>query len=88
MEAGLTFEPEIISNNKKYYDRINPDFYQREKNFLQRQQNYIDTYKKYLDKKENKMQKKYSNEEKEAIYNNIVERLYKDGVEKYIQKKN
>ena len=88
LETGLTFAPEIISDNKKYYDRINPDFYQREKNFLQRQQNYIDTYKKYLDKKENKMQKKYSNEEKEAIYNNIVERLYKDGVEKYIQKKN
>ena len=88
LESGLTFEPEIISNNKKYYDRINPDFYQREKNFLQRQQNYIDTYKKYLEKKESKMQKKYTNEEKEIIYNNIVERLYKDGVEKYIQKKN
>ena len=88
LEAGLTFAPEIISNNKKYYDRINPDFYQREKNFLQRQQNYIDTYKKYLEKKESKMQKQYTNEEKEVIYNNIVERLYKDGVEKYIQKKN
>ena len=82
-EQGITFQPELISD-KNYFDKINPDFYQREKIFLERQQKNIETYKQYLEKENNK--KKYSQEEKKEIYNNIVNRLYKDGMEKYREK--
>ena len=86
-EQGITFKPELISE-KKYYDKINPDFYEREKEFLEKQQQSIETYKIFLQKEENIKKKKYSEEEKKEICNNIVTRLYKDGVEKYIQKRN
>ena len=86
-EQGITFKPELISK-KKYYDKINPDFYEREKQFLAKQQQNIELYKIFLEKEENKKKKKYSEEEKKEIYSNIVTRLYKDGVEKYKQKKN
>ena len=85
-EQGITFKPELISE-KKYLDKINPDFYEREKQFLEKQQQNIDSYNLFLQNEENKTKKKYSEEEKKEIYNNIVCRLYKDGVEKYIQKK-
>ena len=86
-EQGITFKPELISK-KKYYDKINPDFYEREKQFLAKQQQNIELYKIFLEKEENKKKKKYSEEEKKEIYSNIVTRLYKDGVEKYMQKIN
>ena len=73
---------------KKYYDKINPDFYEREKQFLEKQQQNIETYKLFLQKEEKIKKKKYSEEEKKEICSNIVTRLYKDGVEKYIQKRN
>ena len=82
-EQGITFQPELISD-KNYFNKINPDFYQREKNFLERQQKNIEMYKQYLEKEKNN--KKYSQEEKKEIYNNIVNRLYKDGMEKYREK--
>ena len=86
-EQGITFQPELISD-KNYFNRINPDFYQREKIFLEKQQKNIETYKQYLDNEKSK--KKYSQDEKKEIFNNIVSRLYKDGMEKYRgkQKKN
>ena len=86
-EQGITFKPELISE-KKYYDKINPDFYEREKQFLEKQQQNIESYKLFIENEENKKKKKYSDEEKKEIYSNIVSRLYKDGVIKYIQKRN
>ena len=83
-EQGITFQPELISE-KKYYDKINPDFYQREKIFLEKQQKNIEIYKEYLESE--KMGKKYSEEEKKEIYNNIVNKLYKNGIERYKQRK-
>ena len=82
-EQGITFQPELISE-KKYYDKINPDFYQREKSFLEKQQKNIEIYKEYLESE--KMGKKYSEEEKKEIYNNIVNKLYKNGIERYKQR--
>jgi hypothetical protein len=82
-EQGITFQPELISE-KKYYDKINPDFYQREKIFLEKQQKNIEIYKEYLESE--KMGKKYSEEEKKEIYNNIVNKLYKNGIERYKQR--
>ena len=86
-EQGITFRPELISE-KKYYDKINPNFYEREKQFLEKQQRNIEISKQLLKNGENKNRKTYSEEEKKEIYSNIVNRLYKDGVEKYMQKKN
>ena len=82
-EQGITFHPELISD-KNYYNKINPDFYEREKIFLEKQQKNIEIYKQYLENENNK--KKYSDEEKKEIYDNIVNKLYKDGMEKYREK--
>ena len=82
-EQGITFQPELISN-KNYYNKINPDFYEREKLFLEKQQKNIETYKEYLEREQNP--KKFSYTEKREIYDNIVNRLYKDGMEKYREK--
>lgn len=79
-EQGITFHPELISD-KNYFNKINPDFYMREKIFLEKQQKNLEIYKQYLEKETNK--KNYSYEEKKDIYNNIVTRLYKNGMEKY-----
>jgi len=82
-EQGITFHPELISD-KNYFNKINPDFYMREKIFLEKQQKNIETYKQYLEKENNK--KNYTEEEKKDIYNNIVTRLYKNGMEKFKEK--
>ena len=86
-EQGITFKPELISE-KKYLEKINPDFYEREKQFLEKQKQNIEIYNLLLENEEKKRKKNYSEEEKKEIYSNIVNRLYKDGVEKYIQKRN
>ena len=86
-EQGITFKPELISE-KKYFDKINPDFYEREKLFLEKQHQNIESYKLIRQNEDNKRKKKYNEEEKKEIYNNIVSRLYKEGVEKYMQKRN
>ena len=86
-EQGLTFRPELISE-KKFFDKINPDFFEREKQFLEKQQQNKESLKLFLQNEENIYKKKYSEEEKKEIYSSIVTRLYKDGVQKYIQKKN
>ena len=86
-EQGITFRPELISE-KKYYGKIKSNFYEREKQFLEKQQRNIEINKQIIQNEENKNRKIYSEEEKKEIYSNIVNRLYKDGVEKYIQKKN
>ena len=82
-EQGITFQPELISD-KNYFNKINPDFYEREKLFLEKQQKNIETYKEYLEREQNP--KKFSYTEKREIYDNIVNRLYKDGMEKYREK--
>jgi hypothetical protein len=85
-EQGITFKPSLISE-KKYYEKINPNFFEREKQFLEKQQQNIESYKLLIENEQNQKKKKYTEDEKKEIYNNIVSRLYKDGVEKYIQKK-
>ena len=47
-ELGITFKPKLISD-KKYFDKIIPDFYERENIFLAKKNNFIGAYKKYLD---------------------------------------
>ena len=52
---------------------------------MEKQQKNIEIYKQYLENEQNN-NKKYSQEEKKEIFNNIVTRLYKDGMEKYKEK--
>lgn len=85
-EQGLTFRPEVFSG-QKYYDRINQNFHEREKKFMEGKQNYIEAYKNFLENEQSKHKKVYTNQEKEEIINNLVNRLYKDGMEKYMAKK-
>ena len=85
-EQGITFRPALISE-KKYYEKINPNFYEREKQFLEKQQQNIESYKLLIENEQNIKKKKYTEEEKKEIFSNIISRLYKEGVEKYIQKK-
>ena len=81
-EAGITFSP-ILYSNGKYFDKINQNFFEREKELLLKHQI---KNQKYNEKYRNK--KKYSKEEKEVIFKDIEERLYKEGLDKYIYKNN
>jgi hypothetical protein len=62
-EIGITFNPSLI-NGEKYLDKIDPNFYQREKKFVQNQRNHIEAYQNYLDKEKEKYFKKFSEEKK------------------------
>jgi hypothetical protein len=84
-EIGITFNPSLI-NGEKYLDKIDPNFYQREKKFVQNQRNHIEAYQNYLDKEKEKYFKKFSEEKKNIIIKNVVDRLYKDGLEKTLTK--
>ena len=77
-EEGITFQPELCNNNK-YINRICNDFYARNKNC---KKNLI--FKEYekFDENNKKNQKKYTDEQKKKIINNIVERLYKEPLDK------
>ena len=83
-EIGMTFNPSLI-NGDKYLDKIDPNFYVREKKFVQNQRNHIEAYQNYLDKEKEKYFKKFS-EDKKTIIKNVVDRLYKDGLEKTLIK--
>lgn len=80
LEQGITFQPESFTN-KKYFDKVNLNFNEREKNFINLKQQFVQDY---IDKEEcEKNNKKYSKKEKEKIVNNIINKLYKEGLEKY-----
>ena len=83
-EEGVTFMPDICQNNK-YINRICSDFYERNKNY---QKN--DNFKKYekFDEVSKKNEKKYTDEQKKRIINNIVQRLYKESLNKNNNDKN
>ena len=81
-EKGITFNPLLI-NGEKYLDRVEPNFFQREKNFIENQRNHIQVYKNYLSKEKERYFRTNS-EDTELIVKNVVERLYKEGLEKYL----
>ena len=85
-EKGITFNPLLI-NGEKYLDKIDPNFFEREKKFVENQRNHIEAYQNYLDKEKEKYFKKFS-EDKKTIIKNVVDRLYKDGLEKTLIKNN
>ena len=78
-EEGTTFKPELCSNSNKYINRICNNFYERNKNNKKN-----NTFKKYenFDEKYKKKEKKFTDEQKKRIINNIVERLYKEPLDK------
>ena len=89
IEQGLTFKPELYTN-EKYYDRINPNFHEREKEFMNEKQKFLENCIQMNEEHLNKQKwghGKYSNKEKEEITNNIIERLYRRGLEKYTERK-
>ena len=89
IEQGITFHPEIYTN-RKYYDKINDDFNTREEDYLNKKIQNIQNYQNYINEQNISLfnKRKYSKKEKEEITNNIINRLYKEGVEKYKNKRN
>ena len=77
-EEGITFQPELCHNNNKYINRICNDFYARNQNC--KKNTVFKEYEKYDENKKN--EKKYTDEQKKKIINNIVERLYKEPMNK------
>ena len=67
-ELGLTFKPKLISD-KKYFEKIVPDFYERENIFLAKKNNFAKTYKKNFNL-ENRNKKKTKNKKSENKINN------------------
>ncbi len=68
-------------------DKIEPNFHRREKNFVENQKNHIEAYRIYLIKEKERHLKTYS-EDKKIIIKNVVDRLYKEGLEKILTKNN
>lgn len=85
-EKGLTFNP-LLVNGEKYLDKVEPNFFEREKKFVENQRNHIEAYKNFLIKEKEKYFKRYS-EDKKIIIKNVVDRLYKEGLEKYMIRNN
>ena len=85
-EKGITFNP-LLVNGEKYLDKVEPNFFEREKKFVENQRNHIEAYKNFLIKEKEKYFKRYS-EDKKIIIKNVVDRLYKDGLEKYMVRNN
>ena len=85
-EKGITFTP-ILINGEKYLDNVSPNFYEREKKFVEDQKNHIEAYRNYLIKEKERYLKRYS-EDKKIIVKNVIERLYKDGLEKVLIRNN
>ena len=79
-EQGLTFQPEIYSN-RKYYNKIDNNFDKREQDYLNKKSQNLQ--KLINDGNDSCSSRRYSKKEKEEITNNIINRLYKKGVEKY-----
>ena len=84
-ERGLTFNPLLINGNK-YLDKIIPDFFEREKKFVEEQKNHINAYKNLFNKEKEKYLKKYC-ENKKIIIQNVVNRLYTEGIQKKFDKR-
>ena len=76
--------PELYLNNK-YIDRICNNFYERNQNC---KKNCL--FKKYerFEEDRKKNEKKYTDEQKKKIIQNIVERLYKEPMNKNNKKNN
>ena len=89
IEQGITFQPEIYTN-RKYYDKIDVDFNKREQYYLDKKLVNLQNYQNIIDEQNNSIssRKKYTKKEKEEIANNIINRLYKEGVQKYKNRKN
>ena len=90
IEQGITFQPEIYTN-RKYYDKIDDDFNKREQYYLDKKLVNLQNYQNIIDEQNNNSissRKKYTKKEKEEIANNIINRLYKEGVQKYKNRKN
>ena len=85
-EKGITFNP-LLVNGEKYLDKVEPNFFEREKKFMENQRNHIEAYKNFLIKEKEKYFKRYS-DDKKIIIKNVVDRLYKDGLEKYMIRNN
>ena len=85
-EKGITFSP-ILINGEKYLDNVSQNFYEREKKFVEDQKNHIEAYRNYLNKEKERYLKRYS-EDKKIIVKNVIDRLYKDGLEKVLIRNN
>ena len=93
-DRGYTFQPENYSKHK-YFSKINTTFEERQNNFIKNKEEHINKYIDYLDQQRethdlffnNNYGKVYSNKEKMEIENDVINRLYKKGVEKYISRK-
>ena len=75
-EEGITFKPEIEENG--YMKNIEGTFLERNEKFIEDRKNYLEQEKeRHLENLRNSENKKYTNEEREQIISNIIERLYK-----------
>ena len=52
-EKGITFNP-LLVNGEKYLDKVEPNFFEREKKFVENQRNHIEAYKNFLIKEKEK----------------------------------
>ena len=89
IEQGITFKPEMYTN-EKYYDKITNDFHARELQFMEDKRKHVDERIQENELQLNEQRwggGKYSNKEKEEITNNIINRLYKKGLEKYSERR-
>ena len=89
-ELGITFKPELYTNGK-YYNKINPNFHDRERQFIEDKEKFVNGYNMLMDQyleKQRLGSGKYTNREKQEIANNIIQRLYKKGLEKYSARNN
>ena len=68
-------------------DKIDNNFYVREKKFVENQKNHIEAYKNYLIKENDKYLKK-NYRDKDLVIKNVVNRLYQDGLEKVLIRNN
>lgn len=88
-EQGITFKPSSYTNGK-YYSKINPNFFERERQFVEEKEKFVTGYNMLMDQYLDKQKMgygKYTNKEKEEIANNIIQRLYVKGLEKYASRK-
>ena len=88
-EQGITFKPSSYTNGK-YHSKINPNFFERERQFVEEKEKFVTGYNMLMDQYLDKQKMgygKYTNKEKEEIANNIIQRLYVKGLEKYTSRK-
>lgn len=81
-DEGITFQPDIGDN--EYNQNINTTFMERNELFINKKNNFIEQENaKQIENLRNgtNKKKKYTSEEREQIINNIIERLYKKGLE-------